>query len=155
MWGHTGEDIKRKNKAFIYYGVTAGVELNQIKNQGMTKPGLNGGILVGIQINKKLSVETGVQFLQKKYYSQGKYFNPKASPMPSNMTVNSLVGTSTLIDIPVSIKYNLSQRKNTFYGKAGVASFLMTKENNKYQAVVSGQQQEINSTYKKSNQYLL
>ncbi len=146
-------DKKKKNKPSVYYGVTAGVELNQVKNQGMTRAGANGGILAGLQINKKISVETGVQLSQKKYYSQGKYFNPKTGSMPNNMTVNSLEGTSTLIEIPVAVKYNFTKKKNTLYGKAGVSSYIMTKESNKYQAVVSGQQQEINSTYKNTQGY--
>lgn len=147
-------DKKNKNKPTFYYGITAGAEFNQVKNQDMTKAGLNGGIILGLQINKKLSVETGVQLSQKKYYSEGKYFKPKTGAMPANMIITSLEGTSTLIEIPVSVKYNFSKKKNTLYGKAGVSSYIMTKESNKYQAVVSGQQQEINSTYKTNHSYL-
>jgi hypothetical protein len=120
----------------------------------MTKAGLNGGIILGLQINKKLSAETGVQLSQKKYYSEGKYFKPKTGTMPTNMIITSLVGTSNLIEIPVSVKYNFSKKKNSLYGKVGVSSYIITKESNKYQAVVSGQQQEINSTYKNTHSYL-
>ena len=147
-------DKKNTNKPTFYYGITAGVEFNQVKNQNMTKAGLNGGILLGVQTNKKLSLETGVQLSQKKYYSEGKYFKPKTGTMPANMIISSLEGTSTLIEIPVSVKYNFSKKKNTLYGKAGVSSYIITKESNKYQAVVSGQQQEINSTYKNTHSYL-
>jgi hypothetical protein len=145
---------KNKNKPVFYYGIAAGVDLNKVKTQDMTKPGFNGGLVLGLQINKKIAVETGVQLSQKKYYSDGKYFNPKAGAMPANMTVNSLQSTSTLIEIPVSVKYNFSKKKNTLYGKAGVSSYIMTKESNQYQAVVSGQQQEVNSTYKTNQGYL-
>lgn len=147
-------DTKKKNKPSFYYGVTAGAELNMVKTQAPTKLGLNGGILLGLQVTKKLSIETGVQLSQKKYYSEGKYFKPKAGTMPANMIITSLEGTSTLIEIPVSVKYNFSKKKNTFYGKAGVSSYIITKESNKYQTVVSGQQQEINSTYKNAHSYL-
>jgi hypothetical protein len=74
--------------------------------------------------------------------------------MPANMTINSLEGTSTLIEIPVSVKYNFSKKKNTLYAKAGVSSYIMTKESNKYQAVLSGQQQEVNSAYNNTHCYL-
>ena len=145
---------KSRNKPGIYYGIAAGVELNEVKGQHMTKAGLTGGVILGLQINKKIAVETGVQLSQKKYYSDGKYFKPKSGSMPANMTVNSLESTSTLIEIPVSVKYNFSKKKNTLYAKAGVSSYIMTKESNKYQAVVSGQQQEVNSTYKANHGYL-
>jgi Outer membrane protein beta-barrel domain len=144
---------KNKNKPAFYYGIAAGAELNKVKSQDMTKTGFNGGIVLGLQINKKISVETGLQLSQKKYYSDGKYFNPKAGSMPANMTVNSLESKSTLIEIPVSVKYNFSKKKNTFYGKAGLSSCIMTKESNRYQAVVSGQQQEVNTTYKTKQGY--
>jgi hypothetical protein len=144
---------KRRYKPSLYYGIAAGVEFNEVKNQPMTKAGLNGGVIVGLQINTKTAIETGVQVSQKKYYSDGKYFKPKAGSMPSNMLVKSLQSTSTIIEIPVSVKYNFSKKKNTLYGKAGVSSYIMTKETNKYQAVVSGQQQEINSTYKNNHSY--
>lgn len=145
---------KHRNKPSLYYGIATGLELNKVKNQPMTKTGLNGGVILGLQINPKTAIETGIQVSQKKYYSDGKYFKPKADAMPANMTVTSLQSTSTLIEIPVSVKYNFSKKKNTLYAKAGVSSYIMTKESNKYQAVVSGQQQEINSTYKTNHSYL-
>lgn len=144
---------KKKTRPSFYYGVSAGTELNQVKNQGMTKPGFTGSILAGLQINAKFSVETGIGISQKKYYSQGKYFKPDKGEMPTNMLVNSLTGTSTLIEIPVTAKYNFSKKKNTFYGKAGLSTYVITKETNKYQAVVNGQEQEINSTYKNAACY--
>jgi hypothetical protein len=145
---------KNRNKPVLYYGTAAGIELNEVKNQPMTKAGLNGSVILGLQINKKTAIETSVQVSQKKYYSDGRYFKPKAGSMPVNMTVSSLQSTSTIIEIPVSVKYNFSKKKNTLYGKAGVSSYIMTKESNKYQAVVSGQQQEVNSTYKTNHGYL-
>jgi Outer membrane protein beta-barrel domain len=150
----TDKKNKSKYKPRIYYGIAAGVELNEVKGQSMTKAGLNVGAMLGLQINQKTAIETGVQVSQKKYYSEGKHFKPKAGSMPANMYVNSLQSSSTIIEIPVSVKYNFSKKKNTLYAKAGVSSYIMTKESNKYQAVVSGQQQEINSTYKANKAYL-
>ena len=147
-------DKKNKNKPILYYGIAAGVELNKVKSQDLTKAGFNGGLILGLQINKKIAVESGVQLSQKKYYSDGKYFKPKSGSMPANMKIMSLESSSTIIEIPVSVKYNFSKKKNTLYAKAGVSSYIMTKESNKYQAVVSGQQQEINSTYKTDHGYL-
>ena len=145
---------KNRNKPGLYYGIVAGAELNEVKGQPMTKAGLTGGVTLGLQINKKIAIETGVQVSQKKYYSDGKYFKPKAGSMPANMLINSLQSTSTIIEIPVSVKYNFSKKRNTLYAKAGVSSYIMTKESNKYQAVVSGQPQEVNSTYKNNHNYL-
>ena len=149
----TKPDKKKKLKPGFYYGLTAGAQLNQVKGQGMTKTGLNAGVVLGLQLSKKLSVETGVQLTQKKYYSSGEYFHVKAGDMPANMKVMNLHGTSTLVEIPVELKYNFSKKQNGFYGKAGVSTYLMTKESNQYKATVSGQSQEINSTYKDKKMY--
>ena len=146
---------KKTNVPFFYYGITTGIELNQVKNQGMTKPGLNGGIVLGLQFNKKLAVETGIQLTQKKYYSGGEYFHPKKEDMPANMKVMSLTGNSTLIEVPVSVKYNFSKKKNGVYAKAGVSTYLITRESNKYKAIVSGLPQDINNTYDKVKCYPL
>jgi hypothetical protein len=148
------QDKKKKDKPSFYFGLTGGAELSQVKGQGMTSPGLNGGLVAGLQLSKQLAVETGIQFSQKKYYSQGKHFNPKASDMPSNMTVNSLDGSCILIEIPLTVKYNFSKKKNGFYTAAGVSSYIMTKEKNNYQATVSGQSQQIKSTYSNTKAYL-
>jgi len=146
-------DKKKKLKPDFYYGVTAGAELNQVKGQGVTKTSLNGGVVLGLLLSKKISIETGMQLTQKKYYSSGEYFHPKTSDMPGNMKVMSLHGTSTLVEIPVGVKYNFSKKQNGFYVKAGVSTYLITKESNEYKTMVSGVPQDINSTYKDKHMY--
>ena len=71
---------------------------------------------------------------------------------------NSFISEELKLFILTSIflslnKYNFSKKKNSFYGKAGISTYLMTKENNNYNAVVSGQQQNINSTYTNTHCY--
>jgi hypothetical protein len=144
---------KITKKTSLYVGGSAGFEFNDVKNQGITKAGLQGGILLGMQFNHKISIETGVQFGQKKYYSQGKYFHPKTGTMPPNMTISSLEGTSSIIEIPVSVKFNFSKKQDGFYGKAGISNYVMTKEQNNYKAMVSGFPQDMQSTYKKKRFY--
>ena len=140
-------------KTFFYYGVKAGLAWNQIKHQGVTQAGFNGGFLLGLQINRQLSVETGIEITQKKYYTHGKYFNPKTGAMPPNMEVMSLNGTSNLIEIPLQVKFNFSKTNNTVYGIGGLSTYIMTKEANQYKARVSGQVEHINSTYNDAKTY--
>ena len=119
----------------------------------MTKAGFNGGLVLGLEFNKKIALETGIQLSQKKYHTSGEYFHPEKGSMPANMSIKSLNGSSNLIEIPLSVKYNFSKKKNTLYGKVGVSSFIMTKEANRYQAVISGQPMEVNSTYNNTKAY--
>ena len=142
------------NKTRFYYGFTVGLAFNQVKNQHLTNPGWNAGIVVGLQLNNHFAIETGLQFSQKKYYSTGIYFHPKSGTMPSNMVIKYLYGKSNLIEIPVNIKYNFQASKDGFYLITGLSSYLMTTEINRYMADINGEQKEINSTYNSMHNYL-
>lgn len=156
----TGEPpIKIENKTIkpkpsLYFGLVVGSELNRVKEQEMNRPSFNGGLMVGLKFSKKFSIETGVLLAQKKYYSEGRYFKPKAGSMPANMLVKSLQSECNFIEIPLSIKYDLSTGPKKFYLKAGFSSFVLTKEKNNYDAMVGTQPQEIVSLYQTNRTYL-
>lgn len=119
----------------------------------MTKLGFNAGVLAGWHLTHQLSLETGISITQKNYYSSGEFFHPKTGMMPAGMKVMSLNGQSTLFDIPLSVKYNFTKNKNGFYGIAGTSSYLLAKEQNEYNAMMSGQPMILNSTYSKNSFY--
>jgi len=135
-------------KPGFYAGFLGGVEVSQVKNQGLSNAGLNGGILLGLQVKKRWALETGVQFGKKVFYSDGEYFKAKKSDMPSDMKVMSLKSNCNLIEIPVAVKFDITKGKNLFYGKLGVSSYILTKEKNDYNAMIAGQEQNIQKTYK-------
>lgn len=142
---------KQSTRKKIYIGLTAGVEFNEVKQQGITRPSMNAGLLVGWQVKPKLALESGLDYSQKKYFSQGKYFTPESGSMPGGMQINSLNGKVSMVELPLNIKYDL--RKN-WYARAGVSSYLMMKEENKYDALMYGQPEKIVSTYDKNKTYL-
>ena len=43
-----------------------------------------------------------------------------------------------MFEFPVVARYNFSQKKNTFFGSAGLTSYLMKKEDYNYEAVAGG-----------------
>ena len=145
----------KKDKRF-YVGIFAGPQFNQVKNQGFSKPGFSGGLLAGLNITKKLSIETGVIISEKKYFSSGEYFNMKniAASMPAGMEVISLNSKNTVVEIPVKIKYNfLKKNKRNFFVTAGLSSYILTKESNNYLAVVNGSQQKLTGNYSNHSNY--
>ena len=109
----------------FYYSLGMGLEYGQVKNQGFTKPGWNIGLFAGLQFNKRISIETGLQLSQKKYFTSALYFKPKSGSMPSDMVVNSLNGESSLIEVPLNLKYNIQKRNNTLYFLTGLSSYLI------------------------------
>lgn len=149
------ENIVKKQNGF-YAGILVGTSVDAVKNQGIRKPGFDIGILAGYRLNNKTAVETGLRFAEKNYYSNGKYFsmNKVGQTMPQGMQVLSLEGSSQLLEIPLSIKHNLLQKKNnTVYASAGITSYLLLKEKNNYLALYNGVKQNIKSTYSNSSEY--
>ena len=158
--GKTENGTERKNgiKTHRFYtGIFAGPQFNQVKSQGFSKPGFSAGIITGLNLTKNIAIETGVFVSEKKYFSAGEYFNmKKADPsMPVNMKVISLNGKSTVIEIPLKIKYTFLKRNNkNLFATAGLSSYLLTKESNRYLAVVNGSQQSLTGNYWGNGNYL-
>lgn len=143
-------------KSGFYFGIVAGPQLNQVKGQGFTKTGFSTGLLAGFSLNKQLSVETGVLYSKKHYYSNGKYFdmNKAGNSMPANMELISLTGCSNIFELPVKLKYDFGRRnRSNWFFTTGISSYLLTKENNEYIALVNGAQQNQNGNYMKKRGY--
>jgi Outer membrane protein beta-barrel domain len=144
-----------KRKRGIYAGLFAGSQLNQVEGQGFNKMGLSVGLMAGYAINKKLSIEGGLFYSQKHYYSDGKYFNMKKGAMPAGMKVINLEGTTDILEIPVKLKYDLIQkRKGALYITAGLSSYILDKEKNQYFILINGVEQDMNVNYKQRKTYL-
>lgn len=143
---------KQIKRPHLYIGAVAGIELNNIKSQQMTKVGFNGGIVAGWRFTSQFAAETGMSISRKNYYSTGKYFNPKQGMMPAGMEVLSLEGSSTILEIPLTLKYNFTTGKK-FYVAAGSSSFLLAKEKNNYHAMMSGTPMEMTATYNQESFY--
>lgn len=137
----------------VYYGGVLGIEMSSVSLQGMNRTTFNGGLSLGLQVNKRIALESAVILSQKKYYSEGKYFKPKAGSMPSNMVIRSLTSSINVIELPISVKYDFTRKFNGFYSKLGLSSFILTKENNNYKVLVAGQEQQIKSLYQTNHSY--
>ena len=149
------QNSNKKDKPF-YLGIFAGPQFNQVKNQGFSKAGFSAGLLAGVNITKKLAIETGVIISEKKYFSSGEYFSMKniAASMPAGMEVISLNSKSTVVEIPVKIKYNfLKKNKRNFFGTAGLSTYILTKESNNYRAIINGSQQKLTGNYSNNGNY--
>ncbi len=148
---------KGKKQQGIYLGLMFGASFNQIKTQGLKKPGYDIGVIAGYQISKSISVETGLMYDRKYYFSSGKYFDMSklSSSMPADMKLLSLEGSCAVFEIPVKIKYNLpGNRIRNFYSTAGVSTYIITNEQNKYRTVTNGTEQNITGTYINNSRYL-
>ncbi len=145
-----------KNKYGVYLGGVFGPSFNQVKSQGLRRPGFDIGLLLGYQLNKSLSFETGVLFEKKYYFTDGKYFDitKASSGMPAGMKVVSLEGSCSIIEVPFKVKYNLLHKGyKHFYVTTGISGYVVTGEYNKYHAILNGTEQDITGSYNKSSSY--
>jgi hypothetical protein len=142
----------------IYWGIVFGPGINRVKNQKLQKPGFDIGIIAGISILKgKASVETGLLYTQKYYFSDGKYFDmdKAGSSMPPGMDIMSVEGSSELFEVPVKFKYSVFQKNRSgIMLSTGFSSYLMTKEENDYQAMMNGSEQSMVGSYKNNKRYI-
>lgn len=113
----------------FYVGAFGGMDATTVKFQKVEDKGSNYGFLAGYQFNAKWAFEAGIFWERKYYYSQGKYFNLKGMYLPPNTSVTEVSGNCKMIELPVNVKYNFSMN---WYGKAGLASYLMKNEDYKY-----------------------
>ena len=125
---------KIKNRKGIYYGLLAGPDLTTIKGQEIKGVGYSAGVIVGYTLNNHWQLEGGVMWSRKKYYTDGKYFSKTGAQIPANITIHWLDGGCEMFEFPVVARYNFSAKKNTFFGSAGVTSYIMKHEDYKYSA---------------------
>jgi hypothetical protein len=148
--------VKTYHRKF-YYGILLGAGANAIKDQGFKKPGFEVGVICGLRLSRKLSVETGLLYEQKKYCTDARYFNMDiiGPSMPSTMHVMDVVGQSRGFEIPVRLRMQLHEKKDKrVFISGGLSSFIMTLEKNNYHVMDNGIEGKMISYYKNNRTYI-
>ncbi|MGH2649559.1 MAG: outer membrane beta-barrel protein [Ginsengibacter sp.] len=148
------KNAAEQKKNGFYVGVLTGFDFSKVKSSSFDNAGFDAGLLLGFRLNQSLSFETGVLWNKKNYNSDGKYFNMDKirSSMPSGMIVKNLESKSSLIEIPIKAKFDFIRKTNAdLFVTGGVASYIMTKEKNWYNANVNGTNEKVSGVYEKDN----
>lgn len=123
---------ERRQKKF-YLGLMGGLDATTVKFQKIESAGHDFGLLVGYRINSKWSIEAGSFVEQKFYYSDGKYFNTSKLNLPPTWWIDDVSGNCKMIEVPLSIRYNLAVHKNsTWFSTLGTSSYFMKQEDYVY-----------------------
>lgn len=147
---------QKKERPSLYAGFVFSPDVSTVKMQRVQKMGTGFGLKLGYQFNKKISLESGILFDKKIYYSAGEYVNTKRISVPSYSSVKNVNGVCRMIEIPLDMKYNISKPgKTVFSVSAGVASYFMQKEIYDYTYDYTTWQGHGRTTYKKSSSDLL
>jgi hypothetical protein len=136
----TSIKLKKSNSHYFYAGLMVGADLSFVKFQNMCPVGYNTGLMAGYKFNK-LSIESGLYFVKKNYYTAGEYFDKTGIPYFTNAEVLSVEGYCNMFEIPLNVKYDISEKKNhAWFITAGVSSYLMNKEFYNYDYIKDGTQ---------------
>lgn len=140
----------------IYAGVFFSPDISTVKFQSIKKTGIAIGLVVGYQFNKKLSLETGVAWNKKYYYTNGDYFSTKNIVLPANAKITKLDGVCKMIEVPVTVRYNFrSSVKTNLSVSGGVSAYIMKNESYDYTIDRTGVQYPRKADYKNSSTNLL
>jgi hypothetical protein len=67
----------------------------------------------------------------------------------------AVYGSSRVLEVPLRLRYDLSLKKNhRVFSSAGVSSFVLTEETNKYHTMFNGTEGNMLGNYKKNKLYL-
>ena len=122
------EKADSKRKKTFEVSLIYAPELTTIRFTNIDKPGSNYGILLGYDISKKVTLQTGVLRSRKNYIANGgDYKSGYTVPPPYKLT--SVKGYCNMYEIPLNVKYKISQKKDfSIFAIAGISSYFMTSE---------------------------
>lgn len=121
--------IALKNKSRISYSLLFGPDISTVKSQKASNIGYTAGVLLSYRFSKRISVEGGVVWARRNYFSDGKYFDTNNMKLPLHSIVKSGDGYCNMFEIPVNVKYDFIVRKNSsVFVSAGLSSYLMKRE---------------------------
>ena len=150
----TGKQLALNKKGGLYYGLVTGPDLSMIKSQSVKDIGYSIGLLAGYRFNEHWSVETGLSWAKKKYYTEGKYFDKSDANIPASINLISLDGGCEMLIVPVSARYDFAIGKQSFFTTAGLNSYFMKKESYDYLAGSVGWTYDGFKSYKNSGNHL-
>ncbi len=142
-----------KNTTKTFYATfLLGPDLSTIKFERIKSSGYSIGLLLGYRFSNKMAVETGVLWDHKNYYSSGEYFNTSKVAIPANVKIINLTGNCGMIEIPLNIKYDFVQKKqSSWFMAAGISSYLMKSEDYTYLYNHNNAQYDVYKNYKNSS----
>ena len=113
------------------YSNAGGIANNQISN--------NIGITLGYYLTSKLSVNSGIFYSNKFYWSPGKSYHPQVNPVPPVQTttayyaapppIDFVNGACNMYELPLTLRYDFFKSEKTkFFVNGGLSSYFMMKQ---------------------------
>jgi hypothetical protein len=138
-----------KTKRF-YLAAMISPDITVVKLQRPQNIGLNFTGLVGFQINKTISIESGLAIGKKYYYSSGRFFDSANTHLRNHPSIVNADGYGKITEIPLNIRFNIANVKsNMFFAGIGTESYIIHEEQYSYTLDKNGRTYKGNAAYKK------
>ena len=124
----------KTNTHYFYAGILGAPDISTVHMQSVKGAGSTFGLLLGYAFNSRWSIETGAYLDQKKYYTDGEYFDTEKVRVPYNTTkILNVDGTCYMWEIPLNVRYIFNPAgKTKWFATAGLSTYLMSRENYTY-----------------------
>lgn len=133
------EPLRLKFQRFLYGGIVAAPDVTTVKFQSVKNAGFSAGLLLGYQLSKELSVETGLYYDKKSYFSEGKYFKSPYNTTDRKFT--EVTGECKMLEVPVNVRYNFTaNHKSVWFITTGMSAYFMKDEKYDYKYISWGQE---------------
>ena len=123
-------DKKSKKKISRFYIVAAGgAEANGVKLFSAGKITTRAGLGLGYQLNKNISLQTGLYISSKKYKATASDYKTKPGSYWNMVDIKTIDANCRVYEIPVTVLYNFTPgKKVNIFASASLSSYIMKKE---------------------------
>lgn len=121
--------VSTKAQKYFYFGLAAGPDYSTVKFQAIKHTGFSVGAVFGVYMGHGLSIESGLLYTAKKYYSSGASFKPVYIGPVDRPDFKSVNTDGSFLEIPLLLRVNLANRKRyNFFVSGGLSSYFTTNE---------------------------
>ena len=123
----------------LNFGMAFGPDYTDAGGGSNNQIGNNIGFTIGYYLTSRLSVNTGILYSNKFYWSPGKKYNQSQITGPPNSYANRTYaaapsiefvnGSCNMWELPLTMRYDFIHGKKTkFFANAGLSSYFMMKQ---------------------------
>lgn len=128
----------RSSQSRFYLIATAGVEGSSVDIFSIDKIAAKGGVTIGYQLGKKISLQTGFFAGSKKYIAGPGDYHPKGGYW-STVDIIKVDANCLVYEVPLNIRYDFAEGKALkIFATTGLSSYIMKKEGYHYSYNRSG-----------------
>ncbi|MBS1653835.1 MAG: hypothetical protein JSU05_03240 [Bacteroidetes bacterium] len=130
---NTKKNIQSKHLSRWALTFSTGPDVSEANSNSMGKTTMTLGAGISYSLSKKFTLRTGFYTSKKIYSASAGSYHPPAGYWTYYYDLKKIDANCTVYEIPLTISYNFAQaKKHTWFGSAGLSSYLMKRETYDY-----------------------